>query len=140
MTAAATTTVDRPDIDISRFEAGDVDPAEFTHAAHVYVAWLYLTETTLPDAILRYSAALKQLTRNLGLESKYHETITWFFLIEIAERLSHGTTSGWHDFATRNADLLDEGSTLLSRCYSKARLTSDLARRQFILPDLIPTC
>ena len=138
MNGAVTTAAETPAIDIARFEAGDVAAEEFTHTAHVYVAWLYLTERTLPDAIERYSSALKRLTRKLGVEGKYHETITWFYLIVIAERLSRGGVSDWADFAARNSDLLEQNAPLLARSYSQERLGSNLARHQFILPDLTP--
>ena len=133
-----TASIERPAVDIGRFESGDVAAEEFTHTAHVYVAWLYLTETTLPDAIERYSSALKRLTHKLGVEGKYHETITWFYLIVIAERMSRDGVTGWADFAANNADLLADGAPLLTRSYSTKRLGSRLARRQFVLPDLAP--
>ena len=73
-------------LDIHAFEAGHIDPADFDHAAHVYVAWLYLQQTSLAEAIARFTAALRQLTARAGADARYHETITWFFLIVIAER------------------------------------------------------
>jgi hypothetical protein len=77
----------RPTVSIEAFENGSIDPADFDHEAHVHIGWAYLGECELRDAVARFSAALRRLTIKLGIESKYHETITWFFMILIAERL-----------------------------------------------------
>ena len=124
-----------PPVSVDRFERGDIEAAEFTHEAHVYVAWQYLGRLALPEAIARYSAGLKALTRRLGVEQKYHETITWFFMIEVAERIARGKDQDWPAFRSGNADLFDDAGGLIARHYSSERLSSPLARHQFVLPD-----
>ncbi|MEX0976430.1 MAG: hypothetical protein WDZ50_04975 [Woeseia sp.] len=121
-------------IDIHAFEAGNIDPVDFDHAAHVHIAWLYLQQTSLAEAIVRFTAALRQLTVRAGADAKYHETITWFFLIVIAERRAATPGADWHTFRRDNADLLGDAS-ILRRFYSTERLRSKLAKQQFLLPD-----
>ncbi len=124
-----------PGITIEAFETGRIDVDSFDHEAHVYVAWLYLERLPVFDAAQRYSAALKRLTRQLGIPGKYHETITCFYMFKIAERRD-GHAGSWLDFKGRNADLFARGkSSLLHRCYSRATLDSERARRAFVLPD-----
>ncbi len=53
-------------VDIPALEAGRIDPAEFDHVAHVYIAWKYLQQTGLAEAIARFTAALRQLTARAG--------------------------------------------------------------------------
>jgi hypothetical protein len=122
-------------IDIRSFEAGEIDPDDFDHAAHVYIAWCYLQDHGLLDAIARFTSALRALTVRLGAQAKYHETITWFFLIVIAERCAKTPSADWPSFRQHNADLLRDAS-ILRRSYTAERLQSELARRQFVLPDL----
>jgi hypothetical protein len=131
---SATTTVDRP-IDIAAFEAGSFDPSAFDHPAHVRVAWSYLQQCELGEAIRRFTRALHALTVRLDITGKYHETITWFFIIAIAERIARDPDADWESFRRRNPDLF-RGGNLLRRHYSAERLRSPLARRQFLLPDL----
>ena len=122
-------------ISIEDFERGDVDAEQFDHEAHVFVAWSYLQKYELKESIARFCAALRSLTIKLGVEGKYHETITWFFMILIAERKAG--TKDWHTFKRRNADLFTNPS--ISRAYySKERLSSSIARTQFVMPDLLP--
>ena len=127
-----------PRISIAEFEAAEVDVEAFTHESHVYLAWRYLAETTLPDTLKRYSAALKRLTKKLGVESKYHETITWFFVFAIAERCNEQTAGNWAAFKSANPDLVANAKTLLNRHYSRERLATPEACRQFVLPDRAP--
>ena len=127
------TAEDRP-VDIAAFEAGAFDPAHFDHAAHVRVAWCYLQQCELGEAIRRFSHALRAITARLGIAAKYHETITWFFMIVIAERCARDPNADWDSFRCQNADLFR--GDLLHRHYSEGRLRSPLARRQFLLPDL----
>jgi len=124
-----------PPLTITDFEAGRVDPEFFDHEAHVYVAWLYVRRFPLAEAISRFDGALRRLTDGLGVPGKYHATITWMFLVLIAERCHDG--EDWPAFRARNADLVASGRTALGRYYTDTRLFSDLARRQFILPDRI---
>ena len=121
---------------LEEFECLEVDPESFDHAAHVYVAWELVTTYPLAEAIQRYSDTLKRLTRALNIEGKYHETITWYFMILIAERQSTVQAANWEAFVEVNPDLLNDGKTLLESRYSADRLWSEQARKQFLLPDI----
>jgi len=120
---------------IDDFEAGKLDPESFDHEAHVYIAWQLLEEDDLPLAAVRFTAALKQITGKLGIESKYHETISWFYMILIAERRALQRRHDWKTFAGANPDLLSGPIRLLEQHYSSDRLWSALAKQQFLLPD-----
>lgn len=133
---SAVTAVDRP-IDVAAFEAGSFDPSTFDHAAHVRVAWCYLQQCELGEAIRRFTRAVRALTVRLGVPGKYHETITWFFIIAIAERCAQQPYADWDAFRRRNPDLFS--GAVIRRYYSEERLQSTLARRQFLLPDLSRT-
>ena len=121
---------------IEQFESGEIDAAGFGHAAHVYVAWLYVKQTGPEAALPRFDAALRRLTERLGRPEKYHATITGFLLRLIAERA--GNSENWHTFCEENADLLGDCRSLLAGYYSDARISSPAARRQFLKPDRSP--
>ena len=87
----------------------------------------------MPEAITRFDAALKRLVTKVGAESKYHATLTWFFLLLIAERFLPGEP--WDAFKQRNDDLLGGSKALLSRYYSEEYLFSNRAREHFVLPN-----
>lgn len=119
---------------IDRFERGDIDAEDFDHEAHLYVAWLYLERYPVVDAIAKFSAALRSLTERLGVPDKYHATVTWFYLLLIAERRDPGVD--WAGFCARNPDLFDRSKNVLARYYRADTLASGRARARFVLPDL----
>jgi hypothetical protein len=118
---------------VVEFENATIDAAEFDHEAHVLVGWRYLQDYSLLDSIKRYSGALQRLTRKLGVPTKYHETITWFYLIKTAERKAQ---TDWAAFKTTNPDLFERNPSLVQQYYSESLLSSDDARQAFVFPDL----
>jgi hypothetical protein len=124
---------------VSAFDSGNVEPQYFHHEAHVRVAWCYLQTFPAAMAIARFTEALRSLTVRLDMAQKYHETISWFFMIVIADRQARSPASDWETFKRQNRDLLEEGSALLQRHYSADCLASVDARQRFVLPDLAPS-
>ena len=119
-------------ITIEQFERGDIDAASFDHRAHVQVAWEYINAYSVAEALHRFDAALQRLVDELGESQKYHQTMTWFYVLLIGERSVGGES--WSEFSSRNSDLFDS-RRMLDKHYSSERLQSARARRQFLLPD-----
>ena len=124
-----------PAVSIEALESASIDAESFNHESHVYVAWLYLEQWQLNEAMQRFCAAIRSLTLKLGAETKYHETITCFFMQLINQRRSAMQERSWFVFRRENADLIENATTTLSRYYSKKLLASELARQHFLLPD-----
>jgi len=108
-------------------------PAElFDHREHVRLAWLYLREETLLEALPRFITSLKRFAGSLGASGKYHETITYAFLFLIHERMQRGGAGTFEEFAAANPDLF---GPILQRYYRAETLASDFARTTFVMPD-----
>ena len=122
---------------LRQFESADIQPGGFDHEAHVYIAWRYLQRHPLLKAIELYRAGLQNLVKKFGAESKYHETITWFFMVSISERMNGAGARNWGAFKASNPELFGESATWLARHYSAERLASSQARQRFVLPDRI---
>lgn len=120
---------------VADFERGHA-PGGFHHADHVRVAFAYVSEFPLPEAIARFSAALKRFAAARGKPNLYHETITWAYVLLIHDRVARaGKFQPWEEFAEGNADLLVWRGGVLELYYSGATLDSGLARRTFLFPD-----
>jgi hypothetical protein len=109
---------------------------QFHHQQHVEVAWLFVRQHGMPDALREFTTAIKRFADAKGATGLYHETITWAFLLLIAERDARHPDGTWEAFASANNDLLVWKPSILERYYSKELLGSDLARRTFLMPDL----
>jgi hypothetical protein len=125
--------VAHPDLTIAAFETGAIDPDSFDHESHIYMGWLYIREYGVIDGLAHFDKAIRRLVKHLGAEDKYHMTITWFFMLLIAERFE--TAEGWLQFKQRNADLITGSKPVLSRYYTQEHLFSNRARTRFLLPD-----
>ena len=124
--------------ELRAFETGAVDPAKFPHAEHVRFGYEMLGRYPFGEAILRFSRGLKLLAAKAGMPRIYHETVTVAFLALINERrAAAGAVQNWGAFKASNADLFDK--RCLEKWYGAEQLGTDLARRTFCLPKLLPT-
>ena len=122
---------------LQRFSDTTLPAGDFHHQQHVQVAWLFVLKYGMPAAIGEFTAAIKRFADAKGATGLYHETITWAFLLLIAERQARDPAATWEAFAAANADLLVWKPSILERYYSKELLASELARRTFLMPDRI---
>lgn len=124
---------------LHRFEACTLPEEQFHHAEHVRVAFLMLREDPLPRALERFVEGLKRFASALGKSGLYHETITLAYLFLIHERIerdrSAAVLGGFEEFSLRHPELLERRPSVLERYYSEETLSSELARRCFVLPD-----
>jgi len=118
---------------LERFETLKIAPADFSHSDHLQVAYAMLEKYEFVDACTRYAATIKAMAESVGALDKYNATITIAFMSVIAERKASSDEANLQAFLTSNPDLQDRN--ILMSWYSKERLTSDLARKQFLLPD-----
>jgi 5'-deoxynucleotidase YfbR-like HD superfamily hydrolase len=67
------------------FERGAVPNADFHHADHLRLAWVYLEEaSSLDEAIAKMATALRRFATNAGKPEKYSDAVTEFFMRELA--------------------------------------------------------
>lgn len=120
---------------LDRFVDTTLPADQFHHQQHVQVAWMFVRKYGMPGALGEFTTAIKRFADAKGATGLYHETITWAFLLLIAERDARKPAETWQQFAVDNADLLVWKPSILNRYYSKELLESDLARRTFLMPD-----
>ncbi len=121
---------------IEHFENLTIHPEQFSHREHVRLAWTYLGEYPTLTALSRFCEGLKRFAASVGKPDRYHETVTWAYLLLIHERMAKNTASkSWEAFAEANADLLNWEANILKRYYREETLQSDLAKRVFLFPD-----
>lgn len=108
---------------LSRFERCTLPESEWTHLAHVRVAWLYLTQQSPDEALKRIcDGILNYNTEVLHRPEKYSETVTVAFTHIVLRRMR--TAESWDTFASRIDELLDPKAPILLNYYSRERLLS----------------
>ena len=116
------------------FEATTLDPAVFKHREHVRLAWHYLQNHPLIDVLRIFPDNLKRYATAIGKPTLYHQTITWAFLMIIAERMDDSERD-WASFASANQDLVEDCAGTLRRYYRDETLAQPEARTRFLMPD-----
>lgn len=136
---------------VSEFEQGRA-PGDFHHADHVRVAFAYVSQFPVLEAIAKFSAALRRFALAKGKPHLYHETITWAYMLLIHESIACGASlrqssvsqsvvgqrrsrPTWQEFSDSNPGLLVWKGGVLERYYSQGVLNSSVARQVFVFPD-----
>jgi hypothetical protein len=119
--------------DLERFLRGEIDAAAFPHREHVRMAYEMLRRYDFAETLLHYSRALRVMAEKAGKPQAFNQTVTIAFLSLIAERMQAEEEADFAAFANAHPELFDKG--VLLRWYPSGRLSSDAARRTFLLPD-----
>jgi hypothetical protein len=127
-----------------RFESQSIPRPEWTHRAHVKIAFLYLRGLHFEDALQRIRAGIQKLNaaNNVpeGPTMGYNETTTVAFTHLIAATMhAYGRvlpTATADEFCDRHPQLMSP--LVLRLFYSPDRRSLPLAKTQFVPPDLAP--
>lgn len=119
---------------VHAFETATVDPSTFHHREHLLVAWTYLRELSLEQALVRYVEHLRRLTVALGVPDKYHATITWTYVIALADAMAEYPQLDFDALVQACPQLLDHDGGVLAAHYDRDELLSARARERFVLP------
>ena len=119
---------------VRKFEHCEYAPAEFTHARHLTVGCWYLCTLPADEALNRMRTHLLNFSAHHGKQG-YHETITrfWIKLLEGALRQQ-----------SEEEPVLDRVNAMvglypketLFDYYTRERVMSDTAKREWVEPDL----
>src|SRR5262245_61914962 len=123
---------------LNAFETRNIK--EFHHRDHIKVAYLYLRRHPLDEAMAKVRSGLQALAVAWkapvdDLENGYHETMTqaWVRLVHLT--LSDvGAAESADAFCDQQPQLMQK--TRLELFYSRERLMTWKAKREFVEPDL----
>ena len=117
-------------------------PGKFwTHEAHLAVGLWHNLYHTNEEALRTLRVAIREYNEACGLantsHSGYHETLTQFYLLKIRQAMNDETQPEplWK-LANRIIERLGDRE-LPYRFYSKERLMSEQARKEWVEPDLV---
>lgn len=126
---------------IEAFEAAAIPSEQWNHRAHVRMAFLYLRDLPLEEALDVIRNGIRTLNKANGIVDSategYHETATVAWARVIASCIAHhGPIDTFDSFASANPHLCQR--TLLRGYYTRERIMGAEARRSFVEPDLAP--
>ncbi len=124
---------------VEKFEQGEAPGGEFHHRDHILVAWCYLQEFPLLEALTRLVAAIQRFALAKGAPDLYHATITVGYMMILSARIAENPGLSWVDFEQANPDLFIWPNGALGDYFSTKQLADPRAKREFVLPDLVAT-
>lgn len=123
---------------VDQFENLQLNPAYFTHLAHMRLAWLYIKDFGVERASLVLCDRIKNFDRKFGTGKKFNKTVTIAFAHLINERQQLGVYRNFESFIEANESLIGNYKELICKHYSFDPFTSEKARQEYLLPDKIP--
>ena len=123
---------------VQDLESCTTPAAEFPHRAHLTVATWYLANTTSVEALKKMRASILNFLDHYGIEGKYNETITRFWLLVVERFLQE--LGPERSLVERTNDVVDAlgDSLLMFEYYSEELLWSEQAKHAWVDPDLKP--
>ncbi|MFL6618530.1 MAG: hypothetical protein ACJ8MH_08010 [Povalibacter sp.] len=126
---------------LRQFESCTLPPSQFSHRQHLALGWRYLRQYGFPQGVVRFHDQLRAYVDAVGATAKYHETITWAYMILMNEELAlrSAPDESFESMIERRPDLLDHRTGALSACYPRAQLDTDEPKRVLMLPRQSPS-
>ena len=123
---------------VKAFENGTISRDDWKHAEHLTVALFYLSKHDYETALTKMRDGIFNLLRafeiDLSKEMPYHETLTVFWMQTVDEFRKVKNDCSITEICNKLIEKFDKNYPL--KFYSRERLFSDEARREFIKGDL----
>jgi hypothetical protein len=119
---------------LAAFEAGRIANQSFHHRDHLRLAWIQIRRLGLEQASEAVAAAIRRFASDHGRADRYHDTMTRFWLQLVALGINRHPRLGFDDLLAAEPHLLDKNLPFFH--WSRDRMGTDEARRQWVEPDL----
>ena len=122
----------------TQFQNCSLDPAIFTHEAHLRLAWIHITKYGAEIAIDNIRSQLQNFVDSLGAKNKYNETVTVAATKAVYHFILKSKTNNFKDFITENSRLKTNFKELLAFHYQTDIFNSPTAKEKYLVPELLP--
>ena len=122
--------------ELERFVRGEIDTSAFPHREHVRMAFEMLRRHDFAESVWHFSRTLRAMAAKAGKPQAFNQTVTLAFLSLIAERMERDGAPDFAAFVRAHPEMLDKSA--LSRWYRPDQLSTEIARRTFVLPEPAP--
>ena len=112
--------------------------SDFTHLAHLRLAWITLKKHSIVQAELNIQKHLKNFVKFVGAKEKYNKTLTVAATRIVYHFMLKSNSSNFQDFINEFPRLKTKFKTLIDTHYSFDIYNSQRAKTEFLFPDLVP--
>lgn len=121
-----------------QFENCSLDPGLFSHEAHVRLAWIHIKKYGKEKAIQNICSQLIAFVNFLGAPGKYNKTLTVAAIKAVYHFMQKSGTENFQDFIAQFPRLKYNFKELMAAHYKTDIYNSEAAKKEFLVPDLLP--
>jgi hypothetical protein len=122
----------------AQFANCQLSPALFSHEAHLRLAWIHITKYGIEQALINIQSQLQDFVSYVGAKDKYNTTLTIAAVKAVYHFTLKSRSTTFQEFITEFPRLLHNFKELMEAHYSMDIFTLENAKKQYILPDLLP--
>ncbi|MEO0527979.1 MAG: hypothetical protein AAFZ89_12180 [Bacteroidota bacterium] len=121
-----------------QFSNCNLEPALFTHQAHLRLAWIHIQKYGLRVAIENMCTQIANYTDSLGASDKFNKTVTIAATKAVYHFVQKSNTANFDGFIKEFPRLQHNFKDLMKAHYKIDIFTLERAKRIFLEPDLLP--
>jgi hypothetical protein len=122
----------------NEFSTCSLEPAIFSHEAHLRLAWIHINNYGIDRAIENITEQLQNFVTSLGAGDKYNKTVTISAIRAVYHFMLKSSTDTFQDFIAENPRLKNNFRELLSHHYTSDIFKSEEAKKEYLEPELLP--
>ncbi len=119
------------------FKSCKFNPSEFTHEAHLRLAWINIDKYGIEEAEKNIQHLLQNYVGYLGAKGKYNTTLTIAATKAVYHFMLKSNTKNFKDFITQYPRLKTNFNELMAFHYTIDIFNSERAKSEFLEPDLL---
>lgn len=121
-----------------QFETFKLKPKLFSHEAHLRLAYIHIKKYGAVRSEGHMTEQIKGYAESLGVYDKFNKTVTIASVRIMNHFMSSGESDDFYGLMNEFPVLLADFRSLLSRHYSFNVFGDKQAKKDFVVPDLIP--
>ena len=120
------------------FGTCELDPGLFSHEAHLRLAWIHIHNYGITTAEANIQHQLQEFVKAIGAKGKYNTTLTIAAVRAVYHFILQSKSESFKEFITEFPQLKNDFKGLMDSHYGFDIYNSELAKKQFLAPDLLP--
>lgn len=121
-----------------QFKNCSLDPAIFSHEAHLRLAWIHITNYRQEKAIENICSQLQAFVKSLGATGKYNTTLTIAAIKAVYHFMQRSNATDFKTFIMEFPRLKYNFKDLMAAHYKTDIFNVEKAKKEFLLPELLP--